>query len=261
MASNTIKGLTVEIGGDTTKLGKALEDVNKKGRDVSSELNEINKLLKFNPGNTELLAQKQKVLAEAIANSAEKLETLKKAEKQVQEQFKRGEVSEEQVRALQREIVQTESKMKAYQKEAKETANQTSKLGQAAKATVSGLSSFGAAAAKVATTGLAVAATAATAAAGALAKMSVNAAAYADEILTTSTVTGIATDKLQAYTYAAELVDVSVETLTISSVYLRLLIFLLAILIPACASSSPAFLMIVFYKKWLMNTSCFVLYF
>ena len=214
MAFNTIKGLTVEIGGDTTKLGKALDDVNKKGRDVSSELSEINKLLKFNPGNTDLLAQKQKVLADAIANSAEKLETLKKAEKQVQEQFKRGEVSEDQVRALQREIIQTESKMKSYQKEAKETAKQTDKFGQAAKAAVSGLASFGATAAKVATTGLAVAATAATAAAGALAKMSTGAAAYADEILTTSTVTGIATDKLQAYTYAAELVDVSVETLT-----------------------------------------------
>ena len=214
MAFNTIKGLTVEIGGDTTKLGKALDDVNKKGRDVSSELNEINKLLKFNPGNTDLLAQKQKVLADAIANSAEKLDTLKKAEKQVQEQFKRGEVSEDQVRALQREIIQTESKMKSYQKEAKETANQTNKLGQAAQAAMSGLSSFGAAAAKVATTGLAVAATAATAAAGALAKMSTGAAAYADEIITMSTVTGIATDKLQAYTYAAELVDVSVETMT-----------------------------------------------
>ena len=214
MASNTIKGLTVEIGGDTTKLGKALEDVNKKGRDVSSELGEINKLLKFNPGNTELLAQKQKVLAEAISNTAEKLDTLKKAEKQVQEQFERGEVSEEQVRALQREIIQTEKQLDSYQRAARETANQTNKLGQAAKAAVSGLASFGAAAAKAATTGLAVAATAATAAAGALAKMSVSAAAYADDILTTSTVTGIAADKLQAYSYAAELVDVSVETMT-----------------------------------------------
>ena len=94
MASNTIKGLTVEIGGDTTKLGKALEDVNKKGRDLSSELGQINKLLKLDPGNTELLAQKQKVLAEAIANTSTKLDTLKEAEKQVQKQFERGEVSE-----------------------------------------------------------------------------------------------------------------------------------------------------------------------
>ena len=62
MAASKIKGLTIELGGDTTKLGKALEDVNKKGRDLSSELGEINRLLKFDPGNADLLAQKQKNL-------------------------------------------------------------------------------------------------------------------------------------------------------------------------------------------------------
>lgn len=113
--ANKIKGLTVEIGGDTTKLGKALEDVNKKSRDLSSELGDINRLLKLDPGNADLLAQKQKVLAEAVNNTSKKLETLKDAERQVQEQFKRGEVSESQVRALQREIVATEKKMESYE--------------------------------------------------------------------------------------------------------------------------------------------------
>ena len=89
MASK-IKGLTIEIGGDTTKLGQALEDVNKKSRDLSSELGSINKLLKLDPTNVELLSQKQKVLADAISNTSDKLDTLKEAEKQVQEQFKRG---------------------------------------------------------------------------------------------------------------------------------------------------------------------------
>ena len=79
MANNTIKGLTVEIGGDTTKLGNALADVEKKSRDLSSELGQINKLLKMDPGNADLLAQKQKVLAEAVSNTAEKLETLQEA--------------------------------------------------------------------------------------------------------------------------------------------------------------------------------------
>lgn len=130
MASNTIKGLTVEIGGDTTKLGKALEDVNKKSRDLSSELGQINKMLKMDPGNTELLSQKQKVLAEAVKNTAEKLETLKQAEKQVQEQFARGEVSEDQVRALQREIIATSQKMETYERAAKETAEGIQKLGK-----------------------------------------------------------------------------------------------------------------------------------
>ena len=129
MASKTIKGLTVEIGGDTTKLGKALDSVESKSRDLSSELGEINKLLKFDPDNADLLAQKQKVLADAIQNTGKKLETLKEAEKQVQAQFKRGEVSEEQVRALQREIVATEKKLGSYKNAAKETAEAIEQLG------------------------------------------------------------------------------------------------------------------------------------
>jgi phage-related minor tail protein len=129
VASNNIKGLTIEIGGDTTKLGKALEDVNKKSRDLSSELGQINKLLKLDPGNTDLLAQKQKVLAEAVSNTKEKLDTLKTAEKQVQEQFERGEVSEEQVRALQREIITATNKLESYEKAVKETAEAIDKLG------------------------------------------------------------------------------------------------------------------------------------
>lgn len=129
MAANSIKGLTVEIGGDTTKLGKALQDVEKKSRGLSTELGQINRLLKMDPGNADLLAQKQKVLAEAVSNTAKKLETLKTAEKQVQEQFERGEVSEEQVRALQREIIQTEKKLQSYESAAEETADQIEHLG------------------------------------------------------------------------------------------------------------------------------------
>lgn len=132
MASKTIKGLTVEIGGDTTKLGNALEDVEKKSKDLSSELGSINKLLKMDPGNADLLAQKQTVLAEAVENTRKKLDILKEAEKQVQAQFERGEVSEEQVRALQREIIATTKKMDSYEKAAKETAEAVDKLGKEA---------------------------------------------------------------------------------------------------------------------------------
>jgi phage-related protein len=121
--ANQIKGLTIEIGGDTTELGKALENVNKKSRSLSTELSQINRLLKMDPGNAELLAQKQKALASAVENTAEKLDTLKKAEKQVQKQFERGEVSEEQVRALRREILATSSQLKKYEKSAQEAAD------------------------------------------------------------------------------------------------------------------------------------------
>lgn len=130
MAGKLIKGITVEIGGDTTKLGKALDSVEKKTRDLSGELGQINKLLKMDPGNVELLAQKQKVLADAVSNTKAKLETLKTAEKQVQEQFERGEVSEEQVRALQREIIATTKKLDGYEKAAKETAEAVENMGK-----------------------------------------------------------------------------------------------------------------------------------
>lgn len=161
MAFNTIKGLTVEIGGDTTKLGKALEDVNKKSRDLSSELGEVNRLLKMDPGNADLLAQKQDILAEAVSNTAKKLDTLKEAERQVQQQFERGEASEEQVRALKREIEATEQKLNGYKNAVKETADEVDNLGKEARASADELNDF-------ANRGLATVGGLVTAAAGAL---------------------------------------------------------------------------------------------
>lgn len=108
MASKNIRGITIEIGGDTTKLGKALENSEKKSRALQVELKEIEKALKFDPTNIELLSQKQTVLTQNIAETSEKLDILKESEKQVIEQFKRGEVAEDQVRSLQREILKTE---------------------------------------------------------------------------------------------------------------------------------------------------------
>lgn len=135
MAGNTIKGLTVQINGDTTNLGKALEGVNKRTRDLSAELGQVNRLLRLDPGNADLLAQKQKILADAVDNTRDKLDKLKQAEAQVQEQFKRGEVSEAQVRELQREIVATEQKLKGYEKAVAETASEVENLGKKTKAT------------------------------------------------------------------------------------------------------------------------------
>lgn len=122
MGSKALKGLTIKIGGDTTELGKALEKVDKKSRSLSSELGHINRALKLDPTNTELLAQKQQVLAEAITNTETKLDTLKEAEKQVQAQFERGEVSQDQVRALRREIIETAAKLDKYKNAAKDAA-------------------------------------------------------------------------------------------------------------------------------------------
>lgn len=118
MAANGIKGITIEIGGDTTKLDKALSETGKKSASLQRELKEVNRLLKLDPGNTELVAQKQKILAESVSETKKRLDILKEAERQVQEQFERGEVSEEQFRALQREIIKTEADLKSLNEEA-----------------------------------------------------------------------------------------------------------------------------------------------
>lgn len=110
--SNKIKGLTIEIGGETTALSKSLVEVNKTSRDLKSELKDVERLLKLDPTNTELLNQKQQILAESVGNTAKKLETLKEAERQAQEQFSKGELAEEQYRAIQREVIKTEEELK-----------------------------------------------------------------------------------------------------------------------------------------------------
>jgi len=116
LANKNIRGITIEIGGDTTKLGKAIEESEQKSKSLQTELREIDRALKFDPSNVELLAQKQTVLTQNIEATSKKLDTLKEAEKQVIEQFKRGEVAEEQVRALQREIIKTEGVLGSMEK-------------------------------------------------------------------------------------------------------------------------------------------------
>jgi Phage-related minor tail protein len=127
--AGTIKGITIEIAGNTQPLNKSLEGVNTKTKDLQSELKQVERLLKLDPGNTELLAQKQKLLAEAVENSSEKLETLKKAQQQVQEQFNRGEIGEEQYRAFQREVVKAEQELKSFNDQLEKTGKSANDLG------------------------------------------------------------------------------------------------------------------------------------
>ena len=114
MASNRIKGITIEIGGDTTGLNKALSDVNTSIRNTQSELKDVDRLLKIDPSNVELLEQKQRLLTQAIADTRDKLATLEKAEKQVQDQVKKGEVSQEVYDRLKREIEATKQEEKKF---------------------------------------------------------------------------------------------------------------------------------------------------
>lgn len=111
MAKN-LKGITIDIGGNTEPLEKSLSSVNKTSRTLQVELRQVEKLLKLDPTNTELLVQKQNLLADSISSTSEKLDALKAAEAQVQAQFERGEIAEEQYREFQREIIKTENELK-----------------------------------------------------------------------------------------------------------------------------------------------------
>lgn len=133
MANSKIRGITIEIGGDTTKLDKALGSVDKKVKGTQVELREVNKLLKIDPTNTEMLAQKQALLTDAISETKEKLDILKNAESQVQEQFKKGEVSEEQYKALKRELGRTEVELANLEEAARQTDTAIEELGKSSK--------------------------------------------------------------------------------------------------------------------------------
>ena len=114
MAGN-IKGIKIEIDGDTQPLQKALKNVNKAATDASQELRQIDKALKFDTGNVTLLTQKQEVLQKQVSTTKEKLETLRQAQSQVEQQFKNGNIGADQYRAFQREVEVTQNVLKGYE--------------------------------------------------------------------------------------------------------------------------------------------------
>ena len=119
--ANRIKGITVEIGGDTTGLDKALKSVNSTIKSTQTQLKDINKLLKLDPTNTELLSQKQGVLKEKIGATKEKLDALKIAQEQAKAQLESGDLGKDKYDALQREIIETEQELKNLIRESAET--------------------------------------------------------------------------------------------------------------------------------------------
>ncbi len=195
MAANRIKGITIEIGGDTTQLNKALEGTNKTLRDTQADLRDVQKLLKLDPGNIELLKQKQELLGKSVDATKEKLEKEKEALRQMKES---GDTEKNQRAqdALQREIVETENELKKLEKQYK-SCNPAieafaAKTKDAAEKTKK-LSAFG---------GIV---------AGGLLANAYAAGKNADEINTLSKQYGVSTDEIQKWMFAAELVDVSVE--------------------------------------------------
>lgn len=177
--AETIKGINVVIGSETTGLQKALGDVNKKSRDIQSELKQVERLLKLDPSNTELLAQKQELLSNAVENTKEKLDRLKASQEQINEQFARGDITEGQYRAFQRELVATEQELSRLENSLNDMSNTADNstenindLGESTDKTNKSLKDIGESAATAAKVGIAAIGTAAVGAIGGLVKFS-----------------------------------------------------------------------------------------
>lgn len=127
MASR-VKGITVEINGDVTGLDKALASVNKSIKVTQNELKDVEKLLKLDPKNVELLSQKQEKLTTAIKATKEKLDALRAAQEQAKAQFESGELGKDKYDALQREIIATEEKLRDLAKTSAETNTTLTKM-------------------------------------------------------------------------------------------------------------------------------------
>jgi phage-related minor tail protein len=202
--ADRIKGITIEIGGETTKLQASLKGVNSTINSTKSQLRDVEKLLKLDPTNTELLRQKQKLLGDQVKATSDKLEELKKA--QAQMDAAGVDKSSQEYMALQREIIATEQELKNAEKEARNFNATLEKVSATATKV-----SEGAAKAAEKTRALS------TAAAGALtgiAGLAYKAATNADDLNTLAKQTGFTTAELQKMQYAADRIDVSMETIT-----------------------------------------------
>ncbi len=222
--AGTIKGMTIEIGGNTAPLEQALKSTNKEINATQKELREVDKLLKFDPQNITLLKQKQEILTEAIGKTTTKLDALKQAQAQLDEKMKNGgEVNAAEYRKLEREIATTEGSLQKLKNEAKATGDQMNKssidmekLGEATKKVGEVAATATKALVDFTIQGVKMMAAAVTSAAAAITKLAVDAGKAADEINTLSSITGISTEELQKFQYASSVIDVDVSTLASS---------------------------------------------
>lgn len=202
--AGSIKGITIEFNGETTKLDKALRNINKETEDIDSELKKVKTALKFNPTSVELWRQKQQLLAEKVGETKKKLDLLKKAQAKLDADGVAK--NTEEYRKLKREIIETESKCKSFEGELRGIGNvnfraaaaQVEELGNKLTAAGEALAPVSAAAATI------------VASIGALTAKS---ASWADDLNTMSKIYGISTEQLQLYAATADLVDVEVETI------------------------------------------------
>lgn len=128
MANKKINGITIRFGADYSPLDKALKEINSTSSSLNGELKQVNKLLKFDPGNTVLLSQKQELLSKSIQNTETKLKGLKEAQSEVEKLFKSGDIGEKEYREFQRSIEETEQSLKSYQMQAIKMTEEHEKL-------------------------------------------------------------------------------------------------------------------------------------
>lgn len=199
-----IRGITIELGGDASGLSKALGDVNAQLNDTQKQLKDVDRLLKLDPKNTELLAQKQKLLGDQITNTKGKLDTLKKAQETMDQNG--VDKNSSQYMALQREIISTENDLKSLKKASTEVENAMSGVARAGEKIASSAQNVA-----DKTRGISTAAAGALAAVGGMIYKS---AKSADELNTLAKQTGFTVEELQRFQYAEKLVDVSMEDIT-----------------------------------------------
>lgn len=206
MASTKVRGITIELNADTSGISKGLKSVNSEIKSTQSQLKDVDRLLKLDPTNTQLLEQKQRLLKDAVSETSTKLETLKRAQEEVGKTLKETGEGQEQYDALTREIVSCENELKKAEKAADNFNVAGAKISATADKMAAGLSS-----AADKTRGLSmVAGGVLTALGGAAYK----AAQSADDLNTLAKQTGFTTDELQKMQYAAERIDVPMETIT-----------------------------------------------
>lgn len=231
MARDAIKGITIEFRGDTTDLGKALSTVNKEIKSTDNALKEVDKALKLDPSNVELLAQREKLLNEEIAKTEEKLSLQKRAAEEAARALEAGTITQADYARLAAQVVTTEKSLEGLKEQAsgasnsldnagdnaKKAGNEAKDAGDKAKDSSENWEKFGEVAKKaceVAAAAIAAVSAAVVAAGAALVDCTVDAAAFADEVLTASSVTSLSTDRVQELQYASELLDVSFDTVS-----------------------------------------------
>lgn len=220
--AGTIKGMTIEIGGNTAPLEQSLKSVNKEIKGTQSELKEVDRLLKLDPHNVDLLKQKQALLGDQIKSTTTKLDALKQAQKQLDAEMKNGgEVNQQEYRKLEREIASTESSLKKLKDTNKENNKELTSSKLHLSQLKEGLKNVGEKAVSVTKAladftvlGIKAMAGATLTAVSSLATLAVKAGQTADDLNTMASVTGLSTKQLQEFAYASDLIDVSMDTLT-----------------------------------------------